>query len=186
MASVPTSTPTQLPAPLLGNEGVPAATTFNWGFEMPDGSRFTDDQWTPLRHAAAQRKRVRFVRARPFEAVVRHNRGDGKREERSAARVARVATFDPRKVRAWRQASRVDLDLERLRPRRDARLQHEARGRRDPVRSAAQRHVDVERQHFLDLGFVAARRVRKARLDLNTNHTAAARQQARQAGPECA
>ena len=25
MASVPTSTPTQLPAPLLGNEGVPAA-----------------------------------------------------------------------------------------------------------------------------------------------------------------
>jgi integrase len=37
---------------LLGNEGVPAATTFNWGFEMPDGSRFSDDQWTPLRHAA--------------------------------------------------------------------------------------------------------------------------------------
>jgi integrase len=52
MASVPTSKPTQLPAPLLGNEGVPAATTFNWGFEMPDGSRFGDDQWTPLRHAA--------------------------------------------------------------------------------------------------------------------------------------
>src|SRR3546814_15291691 len=52
MASVPTSTPTQLPAPLLGNEGIPAATTFNWGFEMPDGSRFRDDRWTPLRHAA--------------------------------------------------------------------------------------------------------------------------------------
>jgi len=52
MASVPTSTFTQVPAPLLGNEGVPAAMTFNWGFEMPDGSRFSDDQWTLLRHAA--------------------------------------------------------------------------------------------------------------------------------------
>ncbi|WCP16092.1 hypothetical protein sphantq_04588 (plasmid) [Sphingobium sp. AntQ-1] len=52
MASVPTSTLTQRPAPLLENDGVPAAMTFNWGFEMPDGSRFCDDQWTPLRYAA--------------------------------------------------------------------------------------------------------------------------------------
>lgn len=52
MASLPKSTPTQVPAPLLGNEGVPAAMTFNWGFEMPDGSRFSSDRWTPLRHAA--------------------------------------------------------------------------------------------------------------------------------------
>ncbi len=52
MASIPTSTLTQVPAPLLGSDGVPAAMTFNWGFEMPDGSRFTDDRWTPLRDAA--------------------------------------------------------------------------------------------------------------------------------------
>lgn len=52
MASVPTSTLTQVPAPLPANEGVPAAMTFNWGFELPDGSRFSGDQWTPLRQAA--------------------------------------------------------------------------------------------------------------------------------------
>jgi hypothetical protein len=52
MASVPTSTLAQLPAPSLGDEGVTATTAFNWGFEMPDGSRFNDDKWTPLRDAA--------------------------------------------------------------------------------------------------------------------------------------
>jgi len=52
MGSVPTSTLAQLPAPSLGNEDVPTTTTFNWGFEMPDGSQFTNDRWTPLRDAA--------------------------------------------------------------------------------------------------------------------------------------
>ncbi len=52
MASVPTSSLAQIPASLFGNEGVSAAMTFNWHFSMPDGSRFSDDQWTPLRFAA--------------------------------------------------------------------------------------------------------------------------------------
>ncbi len=52
MASVPTSTLTPVPAPLPANEGLPVAMSFNWGFAMPDGSRFSGDQWTPLRQAA--------------------------------------------------------------------------------------------------------------------------------------
>jgi integrase len=51
MASV-TSTLAQLATPSLGDEGVPASTAFNWGFEMPDGSRFNDHKWAPLRDAA--------------------------------------------------------------------------------------------------------------------------------------
>lgn len=65
MTSVPTSKPTQIPAPLVWNESVPASTTFNWGFEMPDGSRFGDGQWTPLRHAAELF--LRSLRADPPE-----------------------------------------------------------------------------------------------------------------------
>jgi len=49
MASVPTSTLAQVP---LGSEAVPAAVAFNWSFAMPDGSRFSEVQWRPLRHAA--------------------------------------------------------------------------------------------------------------------------------------
>ena len=52
MATVTTPTLTQYPAPLLRNERMPVAPTFNWGFTMPDGSRFSDDEWTSLREAA--------------------------------------------------------------------------------------------------------------------------------------
>lgn len=44
MASVPT--------PSLENDSVSALTMFNWQFQMPDGGRFSDDQWKPLRSAA--------------------------------------------------------------------------------------------------------------------------------------
>lgn len=52
MASVPTSSLAPTPPPSPGNEDVSAAMSFNWHFEMPDESRFSDDQWTPLRRAA--------------------------------------------------------------------------------------------------------------------------------------
>lgn len=38
--------------PMPGHADAAPAVTFNWGFEMPDGSRFSDPEWTGLRQAA--------------------------------------------------------------------------------------------------------------------------------------
>ena len=37
---------------MIGSDAAPAPKEFNWGFTMPDGSRFSDNEWTPLREAA--------------------------------------------------------------------------------------------------------------------------------------
>jgi len=51
MASVPKSY--VVPAmPASTDDDVRTTVGFNWGFEMPDGSRFSDPGWTGLRHAA--------------------------------------------------------------------------------------------------------------------------------------
>lgn len=52
MGSVTTSSLAHVPAVSLENDSVSVTMTFNWRFQMPDGGRFSDDQWKPLRNAA--------------------------------------------------------------------------------------------------------------------------------------